>query len=80
MEAIVFDWDGTLVDTLAALYVPVYLFLALRTAYGGTRWWAARDAVIVTVAYTVALLAATGVVVVWAIFGRGWFRSLGIGF
>jgi hypothetical protein len=65
-------------DTLADLYVPIYIFLALRTAYGGTRWRAARDAVVITVAYVVALMAATGVVVAWAIFGRRWLQGLGL--
>jgi len=60
-------------DTLADVYLVVYIFMALRTAYGGTRWRALRDTAVVTVAYTVALIAGTGLVVGATVLVRWWF-------
>jgi hypothetical protein len=65
-------------DMFNAAYIVGYIFMGLRTAYGGTRWRAARDAAIVAVCYLAALIAATGAVVVAAVFGRNWLHALGI--
>lgn len=64
-------------DVLTDVYLVVYIYLALRTAYGGTRWQAMRDTLVVTVAYTVALMVGTAAVVGGAIFVRWWFGSGG---
>ncbi len=60
-------------DTLTDVYLVVYIYLALRTAYGGTRWRALRDTAVVTVAYTVALIVGTGLVVGGTVLVRWWF-------
>lgn len=64
-------------DVLREGYILGYIFLALRTAYGGTRWQAARDTAVVAVCYVAALIVATGAVVAPAIFGRYWLKTLG---
>jgi hypothetical protein len=68
---------GRTLDALGDLYILGYIFLAFRTAYGGTRWKAARDTVFVSMVYTMALMTATGVVVAFAMFGRRWLQALG---
>jgi hypothetical protein len=57
-------------DVLADVYVIGYIFLALRTAYGGTRWKAALDTAIVLVLYMAATLAATAAIVAATVFSR----------
>jgi hypothetical protein len=64
-------------DALGDVYIVGYIFLALRTAYGGTRGKAAADTAIVVVVYTVAMLTATGAIVAATIFGRSWLPTLG---
>jgi uncharacterized protein DUF3667 len=64
-------------DTLGDVYIVGYIFLALRTAYGGTRWKAALDTAIVMVFYTAAMLAATAAIVAAVVFGRTRLPSLG---
>ena len=64
-------------DTLGDVYIVGYIFLALRTAYGGTRWKAALDTAIVMVLYTAAMLAATAAIVAAVVFGRTSLPSLG---
>jgi hypothetical protein len=68
-----------LLDSGADLYILVYIFLALRTAYGGTRWKAARDTGVLAVGYMTAVLFSTGAVVLVAVFGRNWLEALGLG-
>jgi hypothetical protein len=65
------------IDVLADVYIAGYIFLALRTAYGGTRWRAAIDTVILMVVYTAAMLAATAVIVGATVFGRNALSPLG---
>ncbi len=66
-------------DGLTDLYLVVYIFLALRTAYGGTRWQALRDTTVVTAAYTVALIVGTGLVVGGTVLVRWWWGHAGLG-
>ena len=56
-------------EGLLNLYVIAYLFLALRTAYGGSRARAARDTALVGIVYMVVLTLVAGVVVLGAAFG-----------
>ena len=65
-------------DALGDVYIVGYVFLALRTAYGGTRWKAALDTAIVMVFYTAAMLTATGAIVAATIFGRKWLPVPGL--
>jgi hypothetical protein len=69
---------GRALDSLVDIYILGYIFLALRTAYGGTRWRAARNTAVLAVAYLVVLLAATGAIVAAAIFGRTWLKANGL--
>jgi Protein of unknown function (DUF3667) len=62
-------------DTFGDLYIIGYIFLAFRTAYGGTRWRAALDTAIVIVGYTVATLTATAAIVAVTVFGRNWLAA-----
>jgi hypothetical protein len=64
-------------DALGDVYIIGYIFLALRTAYGGTRRKAALDTAIVVVVYTGAMLVATGVIVAATVFGRSWLPGPG---
>ena len=64
-------------DSLLDVYILGYIFLALRTVYGGTRWQAARDTVVLSATYLVALLTATAAVVLPVVFGRYWLKVLG---
>jgi len=49
---------GEAIESVRAVYIVVYIYLALRTAYGISRGRALRDTLVVTVAYFIVLLAA----------------------
>ncbi len=57
-------------DVLGDVYIVGYIFLALRTVYGGPRRKAALDTAIVLVIYVAATLAATAAIVGATVFGR----------
>lgn len=57
-------------DVFGDVYIVTFMFLALRTAYGGTRWKAALDTAIVIAIYVVATLAATAAIVGATVYGR----------
>lgn len=69
---------GTILDAVADVYVLGYIFVALRTAYGGSRWQATWNTVVLAFGYLVAVVTATGVVVGFALFGRNWLKALGL--
>ncbi|MEO5823340.1 MAG: DUF3667 domain-containing protein [Vicinamibacteraceae bacterium] len=64
-------------DTLGDVYIFGYVFLAFRTAYGGTRWRAALHTAIVMTGYTVATLTATAAIVAVTVYGRNWPAAFG---
>lgn len=59
------------------IYSVVYVFLAMRFVYGGSRLRAVRDVVLVAAAFSVALLVISGVVVLTAIAGTKWLVIFG---
>lgn len=69
---------GSILDFVAVVYVLGYIFLALRTAYGGSRWQAAWNTAVLAVGYSIAVSAATGAVVFSTLFGRNWLKALGL--
>lgn len=69
---------GKVLDGASDVYAVGYIFLALRTAYGGTRWQAAWNTAVLAIGYMVAVMVATGVVVAFAVLGRNWLKTLGL--
>jgi hypothetical protein len=69
---------GDFLDAVAGLYILGYIFLALRTAYGGSRWQATWNTAVLVFGYMVAVGTATGVVVGLALFGRNLLKALGL--
>jgi hypothetical protein len=68
---------GRLLDSATDAYILGYIFIALRTVYGGTRSRAALHTAVIAVGYTAALIASTGAVVAATVFGRNWVNRLG---
>ena len=68
---------GRILDALGDLYILGYIFLAFRTAYGGTRWKSARDTIFVSMVYMLALMTGTAAIVATTMLGRRWLQALG---
>jgi hypothetical protein len=61
----------------ANVYILGYVFLAFRSAYGASRGRSAVDTAVTAVVYVTALVAATAVVVGFAMFGTRWLAGWG---
>jgi hypothetical protein len=59
-----------IVAALALAYAGIYVVLALRAAYGGTKWQAFRRAVVVVGVYWIAVILATVAIALPVIFRR----------